>query len=142
MMNPLKDLTEGEVCDLAIKAGLTDATLYSMVSCSHPPRNRNPQRLSVAAAVMRAWSGARDYGTLWAQTAPATQHDPWQLPSGDSNAEDLMALLLWLSIPLNSRDLISGLPLPAGISPADLMCPDHAQLRSLRALLCWSQPTF
>ena len=135
VMNPLQNLTKGEVCDLALKAGLTGATLYSTVSCSHPPRNRNPQGLFHCG-----WCYAclvRRSGLWHALSADRTgyQHDPWKLPSKDPKAEDLMALLLWLSIPLNSRSLFSDLPLPAEISPADLLPVQHRARKELSAML-------
>ena len=135
VMNPLKDLTKGEVCDLALEAGLTDATLYSTVSCSHPPRNRNPQRLFHCGCCYACL--VRRSGLWHALGADNTgyQHDPWQLPSGDPKAEDLLALLLWLSIPLNSRDLISDLPLPAEISPADLLPVQHRARTELAVMM-------
>jgi len=135
VMNPLKGLTKGEVCDLALDAGLTGATLYSTVSCSHPPRNRNPQGLfhcgcCYACLVRRA-------GLWHALGADRTgyQHDPWQLPSRDPKAEDLLALLLWLSSPLNSGNLFSDLPLPAEISPTDLLPVLHRARKELSVML-------
>jgi hypothetical protein len=63
------------------------------------------------------------------------QYDPWQLPTRDPKTEDLLALLLWLSTPLNSRDLISDLPLPADISPADLLPVQHRARKELSVLM-------
>ena len=131
----LKDLTKGEVCDLAIKAGLTDATSYSTVSCSHLPRNRNPQRLFHCGCCYACLVRRSGLWHAFGADRTSCQHDPWQLPSGDPNAEDLLALLLWLSIPLNSRDLTSGLPLPAGISPADLMSVQHRARKELSVMM-------
>jgi hypothetical protein len=63
------------------------------------------------------------------------QYDPWQLPTTDPKTEDLLALLLWLSIPLNSRDLISDMPLPGDISPADLLPVQHRARKELSTMM-------
>jgi 7-cyano-7-deazaguanine synthase in queuosine biosynthesis len=135
VVNPLGELTKGEVCELALEAGLSSETLYSTVSCSHPPHNRNAQlpfhcgycyACLVRRAGLRHALGIDD--TLY-------QYDPWQLPARDPKTEDLLALLLWLSIPLNSRDLISDLPLPADISPADLLPVLHRSRKELATMM-------
>lgn len=135
VMNPLRERTKGEVCDLALEAGLTSKTLYSTVSCSHPPHNRNarlPFHCGYCYACLVRRSGLRHaLGT----DDTSYQYDPWQLPATDPKTEDLLALLLWLSIPLNSRDLISDMPLPADISPADLLPVQHRARKELSMMM-------
>jgi len=140
VVNPLSDLTKGEVCDLALEAGLTGETLCSTVSCSHPPHTRNAQLpfhcgYCYACLVRRAglWHALRTDSTSY-------QHDPWQLPSRDSKTEDLLALLLWLSTPLTSKDLISDVQLPSEISPADLLPVQHRAREELSAMLSNALP--
>ena len=138
--NPLENLTKGEACELALEAGLTAGTLYSTVSCSHPPHTRNAQLpfhcgYCYACLVRRSglWHALGTDGTGY-------QHDPWQLPSMDTKAEDLLALLLWLSMPLTSKDLISDLPLPDEISPADLLPVQHRARQELSFMLSNTLP--
>lgn len=140
VMNPLSDLTKGEVCDLALEAGLTGETLYSTVSCSHPPHTRNAQLpfhcgYCYACLVRRAglWHALRSDNTSY-------QHDPWQLPSRNPKTEDLLALLLWLSTPLTSKDLISDVPLPSKISPVELLPVLHRARGELSAMLSCALP--
>jgi 7-cyano-7-deazaguanine synthase in queuosine biosynthesis len=133
--NPLSDRTKGEVCELALEAGLTSETLYATVSCSHPPHTRNaylPFHCGYCYPCLVRRAG------LWhALGADSTgyQHNPWQLPDRDERTEDLLALLLWLNSPFTSMDLIADMPLPAGIDPVDLMPVQHRARRELTVML-------
>jgi 7-cyano-7-deazaguanine synthase in queuosine biosynthesis len=133
--NPLSDRTKGEVCELALEAGLTSETLYTTVSCSHPPHTRNARRpfhcgYCYPCLVRRAglWHALGVDNTGY-------QHNPWQLSSGDKKAEDLLALLLWLNSPLTTTDLIADMQLPAGINPVDLLSVQHRARREIIAML-------
>src|SRR5215469_1514896 len=110
--NPLSGRTKGEVCDLALDAGLSSQTLYTTVSCSHPPRTRNanlPFHCGYCYPCL-----VRRAGLLHALGGDETgyHHDPWHLPSRDPKTEDLLALLVWLSSPLTSTNLSADIPLP------------------------------
>lgn len=133
--NPLGDLTKGEVCDLALQAGLSSHTLFTTVSCGHPPHSRDASRpyhcgYCYPCLVRRAglWHALGEDGTSYL-------HDPWQLPNGDRKTEDLLALLLWLSKPLTSTDLIADMPLPAGSSINDLMLVQHRARAEIATML-------
>ncbi len=133
--NPLSDRTKGEVCELARTAGLTAKTLYTTVSCSHPPRTRNsrlPYHCGYCYPCLIRRSGL--WHTLGADRS-GYQYDHWLLPTRDTKSADLAGLLLWLSTPLTTTDLIAGLPLPSEISPSDLMPVQHRARRELSAML-------
>lgn len=119
--NPLKNLTKGEVCRLALDAGLTQDDLFRTVSCSHPPIKRSRSTSyncghCYACLIRRAglWSALRADRTEY-------EVDPWNLPYKHNRANDLRALQYWLSTPLTSRDLIRDVPLPDGVTPASVM---------------------
>jgi 7-cyano-7-deazaguanine synthase in queuosine biosynthesis len=133
--NPLSDRTKGEVCEFALEAGLTAETLYSTVSCSHPPHTRKnhlPYHCGYCYPCLVRRSGLRH--ALGADLS-GYQHDPWQLPTRDTKSADLAELLLWLSTPLTTTDLITDLPLPSEISPSDLMPVQHRGRREIAAML-------
>lgn len=133
--NPLSDRTKGEVCELALEAGLTAETLYSTVSCSHPPHTRKnhlPYHCGYCYPCLVRRSGLRHaLGT----DHSGYQHDPWDLPTRDTKSADLAELLLWLSAPLTTTDFITDLPLPSEISPSDLMPVQRRGRRELAAML-------
>jgi 7-cyano-7-deazaguanine synthase in queuosine biosynthesis len=133
--NPLGRRTKGEVCDLAVEAGLTRETLCATISCGHPPRKRKPgypfhcgycYPCLVRRAGLHHALGTDNSGY---------QHDPWHLPSTDTKTEDLLALQIWLSNPLTNMDLIADTPLPAGTNSVDLMPAQRRARRELTAFL-------
>lgn len=133
--NPLGNLTKGEVCDLALDAGLTAETLYTTVSCGHPPHKRRahlPYHCGYCypCLVRRAglWHAlSADNSGYWC--------NPWELPSRDMKREDLLALQIWLDKPLTSMDLIADVPLPAEISPSDRLPVLDRARRELTTML-------
>lgn len=138
--NPLSGLTKGEVCGLAVDAGLTNETLCATVSCGHPPHTWNANRpfhcgYCYPCLVRRAGL----HHTLGTDNSDY-QHDPWHLPSNDTKAEDLLALLQWLSNPLTTMDLIADTPLPPGTSAVDVMPVQQRARRELAALLGTALP--
>jgi hypothetical protein len=133
--NPFNGLTKGEVCDLALVAGLTSETLCATVSCGHPPHTRNANRLFHCGHCYPCL--VRRAGLHHALSADNTgyQHDPWRLPSNDSKVEDLYSLLLWLSKPLTNMELIADTPLPAGTNSVDVMPVQQRARRELTDFL-------
>lgn len=138
--NPLAAMTKGEVCGLALQAGLTSQTLFSTVSCSHPPHTRNADHSFHCgycyACLVRRSGLCHALGT----DHTGYQHDPWHLPAKDTKTEDLLALLLWLSSPLTTTDLVADIPLPADTNPADLMPVLHRARQELTTMLTSALP--
>jgi hypothetical protein len=110
-------------------------TLYSTVSCSHPPNKRNahlPYHCGHCYPCL-----VRRSGLHYALGSDHTDYlcDPWQLPGRDPKSDDLTDLLAWLSTPLTSANLIADLPLPGEISLSDLLSVQRRARQELSAML-------
>lgn len=120
VINPLLNLTKGEVCDMAWKEGLGADTLFSTISCGKPPFFRSPDKpehcgLCVACLMRRS-------GLLNALGYDNTKY-LCAVPEKASSerAADIAALARWLDEPFGLSDLLADSPLPRENEPHKLM---------------------
>lgn len=118
-VNPLMNLTKGEVCTLALECGLTDADLLLTNSCSKPASNLDgATHCGACFACLVRRSG------LLAAGIPDTttyQHSFRDDPINHVLNENLNALSRWLGSDFTRADLAVDLPLPTGV--ADRILP-------------------
>jgi 7-cyano-7-deazaguanine synthase in queuosine biosynthesis len=121
VVNPLIQFTKGEVCLLALQAGLEPKSLFGTVSCGHPPikhREPAPYHCGYCFPCLVRQSG------LWhalQEDNTGYQIRPWQLPFSNKKTQDLKDLQSWLNAPFTLKDLVSDTPLPAGTPARSLM---------------------
>ncbi|MFI6583529.1 hypothetical protein [Embleya sp. NPDC050493] len=121
-VNPLADMTKGEVCRAALDAGLEPAELVDTLSCGKPPI-RQGRGLTSGQGLSMANCGAcypclvRRSGLLHAMGADRTEYEvaPWSLPDGSERDEDWLALQRRLRTPPTLHDLLTDTPLPPAV---------------------------
>jgi len=116
VVNPLLAYTKGEVCALALDAGLDRRTLELTISCANPRGKRftgyDNCGFCFPCLVRRA-------GLLHAIGADSSEYryNPADLMVGKTRSRDLRAIIHWLSTSFGLRDLIADSPFPAEIPP-------------------------
>jgi 7-cyano-7-deazaguanine synthase in queuosine biosynthesis len=118
VINPLLQQTKGDVCRAALKAGLTEETLFATISCGKPPFFRNTTRaehcgLCVACLLRR--SGL--HSAIGYDDTEYEEPVPTLAPA--SLVADIAALARWSAEPFTPLDLLADLPIPpdAGLRP-------------------------
>ena len=118
-VNPLMDLTKGEVCTLALECGLTRADLLLTNSCSKPASNLDgATHCGACFACLVRRSGLLAAGI---PDTTAYRHAFRDDPINQVLNENLNALSIWLGSEFTRADLAVDLPLPAGV--ADRILP-------------------
>jgi 7-cyano-7-deazaguanine synthase in queuosine biosynthesis len=119
VVNPLLRMTKGDVCNLALEAGLTANGLFSTLSCGKPPFFHDPARaqqcgLCVACLLRRSGlNSALGYDrTVYEEPVPAV--------SRETLTGDIAALARWAGGAFGPMDLLADLPLPPGADIDDL----------------------
>lgn len=111
VVNPLLALTKGEVCQLALDAGLPAEALFGTISCGHPPFLYNdplPRHCGLCVACLLRRSGllaALGHDKTEYQFAGVTT-DP------RTRLLDIAALARWSATPYGAHDLLGDQPLP------------------------------
>lgn len=118
-VNPLMDLTKGEVCTLALECGLTEADLLLTNSCSKPASNLDgATHCGACFACLVRRSGLLAAGV---PDTTAYRHTFRDEPINHVLDENLNALSMWLGSDFTRADLAVDLPLPVGV--ADRILP-------------------
>ncbi|RIV38021.1 7-cyano-7-deazaguanine synthase [Micromonospora radicis] len=119
VVNPYLYLTKGEVCRRALGAGLTPTTLTQQtVSCGHASSSRPKLHCGHCYPCLMRHSGL--LAALGDDDTPYSQR-VWDLPDHDRKTEDRRALHRWLERRFQVRDLVTDMPVPAGIDLAPLV---------------------
>lgn len=129
--NPLGLCTKGEVCLLALEAGLSAEDLEATVSCGRPPNNQPGRQTDLSCG--RCWPClVRRSGLHHALGTDRTPYwcQPWD---GVKEArEDWVDLVRWLRYRFRMTDLIADTPFPPGEGRAaalDTIGRGRAELR-------------
>ncbi|MCG5471439.1 7-cyano-7-deazaguanine synthase [Micromonospora sp. LAH09] len=121
VVNPYLGLTKGQVCQRALKAGLSATTLnHATVSCGRPPRDRPDAKHYHCGHCYPCL--VRHSGLIAALGSDSTPYktDVWLLDDQADGAVDRRALERWLGNPFSVRDLTTDTPLPYDVDPAPL----------------------
>ncbi|WP_282776791.1 7-cyano-7-deazaguanine synthase [Nocardia sp. CC201C] len=138
--NPLLHKTKGQVCALALDAGLSWSTLEQTVSCGHPTSPKRPSYhcghcfpCLVRRSGLHAVRGDRRDDTIY--ETGLQEIELTDLRTGDSGpAADLRDLIRWLDTDFTVDDLIADAPFPPG-TPHTLMPVLHHGRHELRTML-------
>jgi 7-cyano-7-deazaguanine synthase in queuosine biosynthesis len=124
VINPFAELTKGDVCTRALRAGLSEDVLWRTVSCGHPPINRNGREFHCGRCFPCL---VRRSGMLQAAGKDLTPYEYGlrALANGTPLPPDLLALWRWLGNPFSARDLIADLALPSDIRIPSVMSLLH-----------------
>lgn len=118
--NPFLYLTKGDVCRVALGAGLHPDALYRTISCGRPPMYRSSSALAHCGLCVACLF--RRSGLLAALGSDQTPYgsDPIDVIEDGRKSADYRALMQWLDKPFTTASLIRDLPLPAHTPIAQL----------------------
>ncbi|MEU6535804.1 7-cyano-7-deazaguanine synthase [Streptomyces sp. NPDC047000] len=119
VVNPLAQLTKGEVCKVGRDAGLTSSDLESTLSCGKPPTRRSGGPPLANCGVCFPCLVRRS-GLLRANGADGTRYEalPWADDLPFDRSTDWRALQRWLLSRYTLTDLLTDTPLPPDMDPA------------------------
>lgn len=119
VVNPLAQLTKGEVCKAGRDAGLTSSDLESTLSCGKPPARRSGGPPIPNCGVCFPCLVRRS-GLLHANGTDSTRYEalPWANDLRLDRGTDWRALQRWLLGPYTLTDVLTDTPLPADMDPA------------------------
>ncbi|MEU2429052.1 7-cyano-7-deazaguanine synthase [Streptomyces sp. NPDC007861] len=117
-VNPLAQLTKGEVCKAGRDAGLTPSDLESTLSCGKPPTRRSGGPPIPNCGVCFPCLVRRS-GLLHANSADDTQYEalPWADDLPFERGTDWRALQRWLLDRYTLTDVLTDTPLPPDMDP-------------------------
>ncbi|MFE3204291.1 7-cyano-7-deazaguanine synthase [Embleya sp. NPDC059237] len=144
VVNPLGQLTKGEVCRAALDAGLRAAELEGTVSCGKPPI-RQGQGLTMANCGVCYPCLVRRSGLLHSVGFDRTVYEvePWSLGADSERDEDWRALQRRLCRPHTLSDLLGDTPLPPGTdakAALDVLVRGWGELSGLLEFALRAQP--
>ncbi|QXE35527.1 7-cyano-7-deazaguanine synthase [Streptomyces sp. GMY02] len=118
VVNPLAELTKGEVCKAARVAGLTSSDLESTLSCGKPPTRRSGGPPIANCGVCFPCLVRRS-GLLHANGTDGTRYEamPWAEDLSFDRGTDWRALQRWLLGSYTLTDLLTDTPLPPDRDP-------------------------
>ncbi|MFF6874722.1 7-cyano-7-deazaguanine synthase [Streptomyces sp. NPDC012474] len=119
VVNPLAQLTKGEVCKAGRTAGLTPSDLESTLSCGKPPtRRRGGPPIANCGVCFPCL--VRRSGLLHANGTDGTQYEalPWANGLPLDRGADWRALQRWLLGRYTLTDVLTDTPLPPDTDPA------------------------
>ncbi|MFD4114698.1 7-cyano-7-deazaguanine synthase [Streptomyces niveus] len=118
VVNPLAQLTKGEVCKAGRSAGLTPSDLQSTLSCGKPPTRRSGGPPIANCGVCFPCLVRRS-GLLHANGTDGTQYEalPWADGLSLDRSTDWRALHRWLLGNYTLTDLLTDTPLPPDTAP-------------------------
>jgi len=113
VVNPFLYLTKGDVCRVALGAGLSPEALYRTVGCGRPPMYRTSSALAHCGLCVACLF--RRSGLIAALGNDQTPYEcePADALKNSTKSADYRALLHWLGAPFTTASLIRDLPLPA-----------------------------
>ncbi|WP_330235801.1 7-cyano-7-deazaguanine synthase [Streptomyces sp. NBC_00566] len=119
VVNPLAQLTKGEVCKAGRDAGLTPSDLESTLSCGKPPARRSGGPPIANCGVCFPCLVRRS-GLLHANGTDGTRYEasPWAAELPLDRGVDWRALQRWLLGRYSLTDVLTDTPLPPGTDPA------------------------
>lgn len=119
VVNPLAQLTKGEVCKAGRDAGLTLSDLESTLSCGKPPTRRSGGPPIANCGVCFPCLVRRS-GLLHANGSDGTRYEalPWADGLPLDRGADWRALQRWLLGPYTLTDVFTDTPLPPDTDPA------------------------
>ncbi|MGW6308260.1 7-cyano-7-deazaguanine synthase [Streptomyces niveus] len=119
VVNPLAQLTKGEVCKAGRDAGLTSSDLESTLSCGKPPARRSGGPPIPNCGVCFPCLVRRS-GLLHANGTDGTRYEalPWRAGPASERGTDWRALQRWLLGNYTLTDLLTDTPLPPSADPA------------------------
>ncbi|MFJ6738882.1 7-cyano-7-deazaguanine synthase [Streptomyces sp. NPDC091279] len=119
VVNPLAQLTKGEVCKAGRDAGLTSSDLESTLSCGKPPTRRNGGPPIANCGVCFPCLVRRS-GLLHANGTDGTRYEalPWADGLPLDRGADWRALQRWLLGQYTLTDVLTDTPLPRDMDPA------------------------
>ncbi|CAL9482444.1 7-cyano-7-deazaguanine synthase [Streptomyces sp. enrichment culture] len=122
VVNPLAQLTKGEVCRAGRDAGLTPADLESTLSCGKPPTRRSGGPPIANCGVCFPCLVRRS-GLLHADGTDGTRYEasPWANDFPFDRGTDWRALQRWLLGRYTLTDVLTDAPLPPGTDPASAL---------------------
>ncbi|MGY1452224.1 7-cyano-7-deazaguanine synthase [Streptomyces sp. SS8] len=122
VVNPLAQLTKGEVCRAGRDAGLTPADLESTLSCGKPPTRRSGGPPIANCGVCFPCLVRRS-GLLHANGTDGTRYEasPWANNFPFNRGTDWRALQRWLLGRYTLTDVLTDTPLPPGTDPASAL---------------------
>ena len=119
VVNPLAELTKGEVCMAGRDAGLTPSDLESTLSCGKPPARRSGgPRIANCGVCFPCL--VRRSGLLHANGNDGTRYEalPWADDLPFDRGTDWRALHRWLLGQYSLTDVLTDTPLPPDTDPA------------------------
>ncbi|MFI8985901.1 7-cyano-7-deazaguanine synthase [Streptomyces antimycoticus] len=119
VVNPLAQLTKGEVCKAGRDTGLTPSDLESTLSCGKPPTRRSGGPPIANCGVCFPCLVRRS-GLLHANGSDGTRYEalPWADGLPLDRGADWRALQRWLLGPYTLTDVFTDTPLPPDTDPA------------------------
>jgi hypothetical protein len=122
VVNPLAQLTKGEVCRAGRDAGLTPSDLESTLSCGKPPTRRSGGPPIANCGVCFPCLVRRS-GLLHANGTDDTRYEvsPWASNLPSNRSTDWRALQRWLLGRYTLTDVLTDTPLPPGTDPASAL---------------------
>ncbi|NNN31026.1 hypothetical protein HLK59_11715 [Streptomyces sp. S3(2020)] len=119
VVNPLAQLTKGEVCKAGRTAGLTPSDLESTLSCGKPPTRRSGGPPIANCGVCFPCLVRRS-GLLHANGTDGTRYEalPWADGLPLDRGADWRALQRWLLGQYTLTDVLTDTPLPRDMDPA------------------------
>lgn len=119
VVNPLAQLTKGEVCKAGRDAGLTPSDLESTLSCGKPPARRSGGPPIANCGVCFPCLVRRS-GLLHANGTDGTRYEalPWAAELPLDRGIDWRALQRWLLGRYSLTDVLTDTPLPPDTDPA------------------------
>ena len=115
VVNPLADMTKGEVCQLARGAGLTASELENTLSCGRPPKRFKALPFVNCGACYPCL--VRRSGLLHANGADHSPYRFSELGPPREHAADWRAVQRWLRASYTLVDLLTDTPLPPDVDP-------------------------
>ncbi len=113
LVNPLLDLTKGEVCIRGLESGLTESDLFGTVSCGRHTYLGSRNCGSCFPCLVRRSGLLHAVGEDRSYYA----HDRIE----GEKAQDLRAVQWWLRREFGERDLIADMPWPPGTTPRSVL---------------------
>ncbi|MGK5446401.1 7-cyano-7-deazaguanine synthase [Streptomyces radiopugnans] len=122
VVNPLAQLTKGEVCKAGRDAGLTPSDLESTLSCGKPPTRRSGGPPIANCGVCFPCLVRRS-GLLHANGTDDTRYEvsPWANDLPLNRSTDWRALQRWLLGRYTLTDVLTDTPLPPDTDPASAL---------------------
>ncbi len=141
VVNPLAQLTKGEVCKAGRDAGLTPSDLESTLSCGKPPARRNGGPPIANCGVCFPCLVRRS-GLLHANGTDDTRYEalPWAGDLPPDRGTDWRALQRWLLGRYTLTDVLTDTPLPQDSNPAVVFDLIRRGRKELARLLQFSDP--